>query len=192
MGLERRKFVEKLDDGSLKLMLDVVNGARTLLPPNSEITRGLESLTSQGYLVSNPPYSRSRKRHDVFICHSSGDKRFVRRVANDLGARGFKVWFDEFEMLPGDSLYDKIQHGIRTSAWFVVVLSPDSVGSKWCRRELHHALEEEFERGRVYVVPALYRQCEVPGFLKEKLWADFRSKKYKAGLHQLVKRLGRR
>jgi hypothetical protein len=60
-------------------------------------------------------------------------------------------------MLPGDSLYDKIQHGIRTSAWFVVVLSPDSVGSKWCRRELHNALEEEFERGRVYVVPALYR-----------------------------------
>ena len=190
MGLERRKFVDGLNDRSLKCMLDVVNSARTSLPPNSEIARGLDALTLQGYLLANPPYARSRKRHDVFICHSSGDKRFARRVADDLVARGFKVWFDELEMLPGDSLYERIQHGIRTSAWFVVVLSPDSVGSKWCRRELHNALEEGFDRGRVYVVPALYRQCEVPGFLKEKLWADFRGKKYKTGLHQLVKRLG--
>lgn len=51
MGLERHKFVESLDDGSPKLMLDVVNGARTLLPPNSEIRRGLEALTSRGYLI---------------------------------------------------------------------------------------------------------------------------------------------
>jgi hypothetical protein len=192
MGLERRKFVEGLNDRSLKLMLDLVNGERTRLPPNSEIVRGLEALDSQGYLLENPPYATGRRRHDVFVCHSSSDKRFARRVAEDLGARGFKVWFDEFEMLPGDSLYEKIQHGIHTAAWFVVVLSPDSVASKWCRRELHNALEEEFERGGVYVVPLLYQPCQVPGFLKEKLWADFRGKKYKAGLHQLVKRLGRR
>lgn len=99
-GLERRKFVESLDDGSLKLMFDVVNGARTLLTPNSEIIRGLEALSSQVYLISNPPYSRRRKRHDVFTCHSSSDKLFVRRVADDLGAHGFKVWFDEFKMPP--------------------------------------------------------------------------------------------
>ncbi len=39
MGLERYQFVENLNDESLKLMLDAVNGARALLPANSKITR---------------------------------------------------------------------------------------------------------------------------------------------------------
>ena len=125
----------------------------------------------------------------VFICHNTKDKAFVKKLASDLRQAKLKVWYDAWTMLPGDSLYDKIQQGIRTSAWFIIVLSPDAVSSQWCKRELHNALEEELERKSVYVIPVLYRSCEIPGFLKEKLWADCRGNKYKKGLSSLLERL---
>lgn len=124
----------------------------------------------------------------VFICHSSEDKPFVRRLSADLVSNGLRVWFDEWEMLPGDSLYDKIQQGIEKASWFIIVLSPASVDSKWCKRELHHAMEEEFERNKVYVIPVLYRDCTLPGFLKEKIWADARDHRYSGALDLLLKR----
>jgi len=33
---------------------------------------------------------------DVFICHASEDKLFVRPLAHELRLRGFDVWYDEF------------------------------------------------------------------------------------------------
>ena len=133
-----------------------------------------------------------RIAHDVFICHSSVDKEFARRLSSDLKSNGIKVWFDEFEMFPGDSLYEKIQSVIRSSAWFVIVLSPDSVSSKWCKRELHNAMEEENQRDRLFVVPVLHRDCEIPGFLKETVWADCRATEYKNGLARLMAGFTRR
>ena len=55
-------------------------------------------------------------------------------------------------------------------------------------RELHNAMEEEFERNDVYVVPVLYQSCDVPGFLKEKVWADCRGRKYRKSVQALVRR----
>ncbi len=132
-----------------------------------------------------------KKAHDVFVCHSSIDGKFSRKLAGDLAEKGYAVWFDEFTMLPGDSLYEKIQQGISASSWFIVVLSPDSVTSPWCKRELYNAMEEELERKKVYVVPVLYRDCDVPGFLKEKFWADCRGRNYKQGLELILERLRR-
>jgi hypothetical protein len=128
----------------------------------------------------------------VFICYSSKDKLFVRKLARDLRAHGLEVWFDEWAMFPGDSLYERIEQGIRTSGWFVIVLSPNSVQSRWCKRELREAMEEEFQRNNVYVIPLLHRMCELPAFLREKMWVDCHGKRYNGALSQLLRTFGRR
>ena len=79
------------------------------------------------------------KRPDLFICHSWKDRRFSEKLTGDISEAGYKCWFAEFEMLPGDSLIDKIDKAIHKSALFAIVLSPESVKSKWCRRELKEA-----------------------------------------------------
>ena len=41
------------------------------------------------------------KAFDVFISHTSRDKPAVRRLAKALKERGIRVWFDEWELVPG-------------------------------------------------------------------------------------------
>jgi hypothetical protein len=125
--------------------------------------------------------------HDAFICYSHADKKFAQKLANDLSARGIKVWFDEFEMLPGESLHERIEQGILKSSWFLIVLSPNSVQSNWCKKELYSALQIEFERDNVYVIPVIHRACTIPLFLKDKFTVDLQGKKYEVGITSIFK-----
>ena len=47
--------------------------------------------------------------YDVFLSHSSKDKAVVRAVAERLRADDLRVWFDEWELKPGDSIPAKIE-----------------------------------------------------------------------------------
>ncbi len=124
----------------------------------------------------------------VFICHSSKDKPFVRRLARDLKASGVQVWFDEWSLSVGDSLSEKIQDGIQKSSWLLVVLSKSSIRSGWVKRELNSGLALELEKKGVFVLPVLKENCQIPLFLKDKVYADFR-KPYRIGFETLLRRL---
>jgi hypothetical protein len=132
--------------------------------------------------------SLSRERRDLFMSYSSKDAEFATRLANDLHSRGVKVWWDKLEMKVGDSLHKKIQEGMSNSAWLGVVLSPHSVSSPWVEKELSAALAQELERRNVFVLPILYQDCQVPLFLKDKVYADFRIS-YERGLEVLLERI---
>lgn len=110
----------------------------------------------------------------AFICHSSSDKVFARRIATGISSRGYKVWLDEAEIKIGDSLIDKIEKGILKSDKLVAILSKKSVESKWCQEELRMALAMQIENKPIRVLPVLIDDCEIPGFLKEKVYADFK------------------
>lgn len=69
--------------------------------------------------------------YSVFISHSSNDKEFARVLESELQSRGIRCWLDERQILPGDDIYDAIDHGIRN--WDKVILC--------CSR---HALEQSW------------------------------------------------
>jgi hypothetical protein len=124
----------------------------------------------------------------IFLSYSHADRPFVERLATDLTLRGITVWYDKWELKVGDSLRDRIQSGLKSSGYLGIVLSPDSVASAWVRVELNAALARELEEGRVHVLPILAQECEIPPFLKDKVYADFRDD-YDQGLAELLKRL---
>jgi len=129
-----------------------------------------------------------RKASKVFLSHSSLDKAFVGRLAIDLREKNVPVWYDKWELKVGDSLTEKISEGISDSSWLAVVLSKNSVSSQWVKKELNAALAIELEKRNVFVLPIMLDDCEIPVFLKDKLYADFRST-YEDGLHSLLDRL---
>jgi hypothetical protein len=72
----------------------------------------------------------------LFVSHASEDKSdFVRPLAERL-REIYEVWFDEYELTLGDSLLAKIDEGLRSSDFGIVVLSPHFFAKKWPRREL--------------------------------------------------------
>lgn len=78
-------------------------------------------------------------------------------------------------MKVGDSIVQRIQMAIKEADALIVVLSQASVESEWCKKELTAGLVRELEEKRVVVLPILLEDCEIPIFLKDKLYADFRS-----------------
>lgn len=74
---------------------------------------------------------------DAFISHASEDKgEAARPLANLLAAAMLKVWFDEAELLLGDSLRQKIDHGLANSRFGIVILSPSFFAKRWPMAEL--------------------------------------------------------
>lgn len=110
----------------------------------------------------------------VFISYSHDDLTFVSKLAAQLVASRVHIWFDRVELKVGDRLMDRIQSAITEADFLAIVLSKNSIQSEWCKRELGGALMRELEEKRVVVLPLLIEDCEIPVFLKEKLYADFR------------------
>lgn len=102
----------------------------------------------------------------VFISHASEDKeRFVLNFANRLRSSGVEAWLDLWEMLPGDSLVDKIFHdGIRNAEIVVIVLSQYSVNKPWVREEINASFMRRIA-GSVKIIPVIIDDCEIPEVL---------------------------
>ena len=110
----------------------------------------------------------------VFISYSHQDKNFVEKFASQLVANKAKVWLDTWELNVGDSLITRVQEAISGASALLVILSKTSVASEWCKKELSSGLIRELEEKRVVVLPVLIEDCEIPMFLRDKLYADFR------------------
>lgn len=90
---------------------------------------------------------------DVFISHASEDKLEVARpLAALLIQLGLKVWLDEAELLLGDSLRRKIEHGLSTCRFGVVILSKSFFSKEWPQKELDALVARE-DRNEKVILP---------------------------------------
>jgi TIR domain-containing protein len=110
----------------------------------------------------------------VFISYSRQDRAFVDSLAKNLVLERHNVWLDRWELNVGDSLIQRIQAALTESSAILVILSKSSVASEWCRKELSSGLVRELSERKVLVLPCVIDDCEIPLFLRDKLYADFR------------------
>lgn len=94
---------------------------------------------------------------DIFICHSSDDKKDVARpLANLLASKGMKVWLDEGEIDVGDSLRVKIDAGLSNSQFGIVILSPSFFSRPWTKSELDGLISREMDGAKI-VLPIWHK-----------------------------------
>ena len=122
----------------------------------------------------------------VFISYSPEDRPAARRIAADLKDRGIRVWLDEYEILPGDSIADKISQGIRTSEYLIVIISRNSVGSTWVRREVESAFKRNPEVSERRLIPVRIDDAPVPPYLAAIHYLDLRPD-YAAAIERLAR-----
>jgi len=107
----------------------------------------------------------------VFLSHASEDKeRFVLGFATKLRDSGVDVWLDKWEMLPGDSLVEKIfEEGLKKAQAVIIILSLNSVNKPWVKEELNISVVNKISKG-TKIIPVVIDHCEVPESLKSTIW----------------------
>jgi hypothetical protein len=122
---------------------------------------------------------------DIFISYSRRDQEFVTRLASDLDTQVANVWFDQSTIQLGQKWHDEIMDGIRGCKAFILVLSPDSIESKYVREEVNKALE----LGKT-IFPVIYRPAkwkdEFETLVREVQTLDLRSGSYTESFQKLV------
>lgn len=121
----------------------------------------------------------------VFISYSSRDRQIATWLSVDLANEGHVPWLDEWQIKAGESIPNKIAHGIAECDYLLVLLSPNSVGSGWVEREWSTKYSSEVADGHIRVIPVLLQDCEIPTLLQVKKYADLRTD-YHHGLEQIL------
>ena len=110
---------------------------------------------------------------DLFVSYSRKDKEFVRHLVDGLVGREKEVWVDWEDIAPTAEWMSEIELGIDASDSFAFVISPDSLTSGTCARELEHARTQGKR-----IVPLLHREpngASVPAELASRNWIFFRA-----------------
>ena len=122
----------------------------------------LRLLTKYHQLIGDPilgvpaAMTNNKDRRDVFICHASEDKKpVVEPLVEALKKVGVSVWYDKAEIRWGDSLTGKINDGLASSRYVIVVISNSFIGKRWTRKELNAALNREIGSGETSVLPLM-------------------------------------
>lgn len=93
---------------------------------------------------------------DIFICHAGEDKEeIVRPMVEVFSQAGISCWYDEAEIKGGDSVVQKVNEGLASSQYVIVVFSINFIQKNWPQRELNSVLNKEASTGEVKVLPLL-------------------------------------
>lgn len=111
----------------------------------------------------------------LFICHASEDKPFVESLCRFLDGQGVPVWYDRREIKVGDSIVQRVEHGLESASHVIVVLSGVAVQKSWVRRELSSTLMRQLANASVQLLPVVAEDCSVPPLLADIKYADCRA-----------------
>lgn len=128
---------------------------------------------------------------EIFISHSSVDHPFATRIGDVLEAHGLPYWYSRRDIVGAQQWHDEIGKALARCDWFLLILSPAATASKWVKRELSYALQEDAYEGRLVVLdyqPADPKKLSwtLPGLQ----WVDFQHS-FEDGCRELLRVWGR-
>lgn len=95
--------------------------------------------------------------YDFFISHAWADKEeFVDGFVRKAEDAGLRVWYDKFALAWGDPIRQKIDEGLRSAYFGVVVLSPNFFARPWPNYELDGIIQRDLS-GKGRLLPIWHR-----------------------------------
>lgn len=91
--------------------------------------------------------------YSCFISYSGKDEAFARRLHSRMREADMRVWFAPEDVKGGDKLYDQIDRAIQVHDRLLLVLSENSLKSKWVELEIRRARKVERKEGRQKLFP---------------------------------------
>ena len=108
-------------------------------------------------------------RVTTFISHNKEEKNQARSLAVALAEQGESVWFDEWNVRPGESLTGGIEQGLDQSDTFVILWSESAAQSNWVGTEIRAYLRRRVDDSSLRIVPIMVDETKLPTLV-----ADYR------------------
>jgi WD40 repeat protein len=127
-------------------------------------------------------------QHEVFISYSRADLAFGERLDDALRAAGRSTWIDRRVIEPTEEWLAAIYAGIDQSDNFLLIVTPHSIASPWCRKEVDYAADQNKR-----LIPVLAESTDpalLPPQIAARQWVDLATD-FAAGLAQLLTALDR-
>lgn len=120
--------------------------------------------------MSNTDIEANEPVATCFISYNHADKRLAEALAEGLRKAGYRVWIDSGELRVGDSLVAAISSAIDQVDFLVALVSPASVESNWCQKEISLAMTGEIAQKGITVLPCQVGGVAMPATLIDKLY----------------------
>jgi hypothetical protein len=136
--------------------------------------------------------------YDVFLCHSSQDKEWVRELARRIdgetyNGRNLRSWFDEQHIDAGDRLRPELEAALGASLFIAVVLSAASLRSKWTSFEWNHFSKVNQKGGGI--IPLVLEKSakdDLPIEFRDLVHIDFSDPSaFETGFKQLIQAIAK-
>ena len=100
----------------------------------------------------------------------------MRTIAEALQETGLRVWFDEWELVPGRPWQEALEEVIETCKTAAIFVGPSKIGP-WQTPEMRACLQQFVQR-KLPVIPVLLpgapEKVQLPLFLSAMTWVDMR------------------
>lgn len=144
---------------------------------------------------------------DVFLCHNRADKDWVRRLAEQIESETFDgrpsgrplcVFFDEWNINPGENLLRRINQGLSMARYVAVAISPEFIQADWPALEWTHVVSDDPTNRKGRLIPLFVREyssgtnqtVDLPAPFRSLNWIDFRKlNQFKRSFKRLIRRI---
>lgn len=145
-------------------------------------------ITDQGFEFLRKPMVRRTVK--IFISYAREDYVEAKRLFDKLRAAGLEPWIDKECLLPGQRWEVGVEQAIRSSDYFIALLSSHSVIKHgYVQKEIRRALEilEQMPESDIFLIPARLTACQPSHSALEKLnWVDM-FPDWERGFEKIVK-----
>ncbi len=128
---------------------------------------------------------RRTSKPDIFISHSSKDKKIATQLATDMNFCGIDVGLDQWELQIGTSLTDELAKAMDDSRYIAILITENYNKSVWTKEEYKRALSRQRKENRIVMLPLILGEAEMPDFLEDKIYVDLRTDYY-SGLMKIA------
>ena len=121
----------------------------------------------------------------VFLSHASADTRAAEELARCLQEGDeIECFLDRFEIGFGENVVSRISDGLAKSDYVLLLLSPNSLKSRWVEQEWTSIYSSELLAGKTRLMPVLLEGATAPAILRDKKHFALRSGDLK-GMRQI-------
>lgn len=126
---------------------------------------------------------------NIFISYAREDGQVAEQLYESLSRAGLNPWLDTKNIFPGQRFKKVISEAIKNSAFFLALISSNSVNKRgYVQRELKIALDvaEELPPNHIFIIPVRIENIiPADASLQEIQWVDLFSS-YEEALHKML------